>query len=150
MTQAKKDPVLLMVDDDDEDIYLTKRAFCHQQDDLIFKSVHSGSEMFDYLYCRGKFEHNDALLQPDVILLDINIPRENGFTTLEKLRADERFSNLPVSMLTTSSATHDIQKAYQLGANSYICKSVSAQGMEDVAQHFCGYWFRFAKLPIAA
>ena len=150
MMQSKKSPVLLMVDDDDEDIYLTKRAFSSQQEGLIFNSVHSGSQMFDYLYCRGEFENNDSLLLPDVILLDINIPRENGFTILEKLRADERFSNQPVSMLTTSSATHDVQRAYQLGANSYICKSVSTQGMEDVAKHFCGYWFGFAKLPLAA
>jgi len=140
-----------MVDDDEEDVYLTKRAFCLHQDGLVFNSVSSGTKMFDYLYCRGEYESNEPLThQPDVILLDINIPKEAGFKVLEKLRSDERFSTLPVSMLTTSSATHDIEKAYRLGANSYICKSVSKQGMEEVANQFCEYWFRFAKLPVAA
>jgi len=146
MPQIKRKPILLMVDDDDEDIYLTRRAFCSYREDLIFNSVHSGSEMFDYLYAS---ENNAKNPLPDVILLDINIPRENGHTVIEKLRADEQFNHLPVTMLTTSSSAHDIKKAYQSGASSYICKSVSTQGMQSVAMHFCDYWFGFAKLPIA-
>ena len=150
MAQSKKNPVLLMVDDDDEDIYLTRRAFCIYQSDLIFNSVHSGVEMFDYLNGRGEFADSDLHPIPDVILMDINIPKVNGFALLEKLRADADFSHLPVVMLTTSSAAHDIRKAYHLGASSYLCKSVSSQEMQDVASQFCNYWFSFAKLPRAA
>jgi len=139
-----------MVDDDDEDIYLTRRAFCNHQSNLIFNSVYSGAEMFDYLHCRGEFEGNTEELLPDVILMDINIPQINGFVILEQLRADPLFAHLPVTMLTTSSAAHDIQRAYQVGASSYICKSVSSQGMQDVATRFCDYWFGFAKLPMAS
>lgn len=139
-----------MVDDDDEDIYLTKRAFCSYQSDLIFNSVHSGAELFDYLNRRGKFSNEVEAYLPDAILLDINIPKENGFTILEKLSSDNKFSVIPVTMLTTSIAAHDIQNAYKLGANSYLCKSVSSQGMQDVAKQFCDYWFGFAKLPIAS
>lgn len=149
MKLKNKTPILLMVDDDDEDIYLTQRAFCDHRDDLIFKSVSNGSELFDYLYCRGKFENNGEADLPDIILLDINIPKENGFEILEKLRADDQYGHLPVSMLTTSSAIPDVRKAYKMGASSFICKSVSSQGMKDVASQFCNYWFSFAVLPSA-
>jgi len=144
MNTQKKNPVILMIDDDDEDIYLTKRAFCESREDLIFKSVQTGDDLFDYLYSRGEFV--DAIT-PDVILLDINIPKENGFEILARLRQDETYGHLPVSILSTSSANHDIAKAYKLGANTFITKSVSMQEMQDVAKHFCEYWFDFARLP---
>jgi len=149
MHTPKKNPVILMVDDDDEDIYLTRRAFCESREDLIFKSVQNGAALFDYLNCRGEFADNGDVVMPDVVLLDINIPKENGFEILRKLRQDEQFGHLPVSMLTTSTAEHDICQAYRLGASSFICKSVSAKGMKEVANHFCEYWFNFAKLPTA-
>jgi len=149
MPQARKKPVLLMVDDDEEDIYLTRRAFLNYSSDLIFNSVHSGTDMFDYLLRRGEFENNDEFFLPTVILLDINMPRENGYAVLRQLR-DSEFAYLPVSILTTSSANHDVKKAYQCGASTYICKSVSKQGMEDVAKQFCDYWLDFAKLPNVA
>lgn len=147
MFTPKKNPVLLMVDDDDEDIYLTKRAFCDQRDDLTFRSVRDGSELFDYLNCRGKFDGNDQKDRPDIVLLDINIPKDNGFVILEKLRNDPQYGHLPVSMLTTSAAAHDVRKAYQLGASSFICKSVNPGDMKEVAGRFCDYWFGFAQLP---
>lgn len=140
-------PVLLMVDDDDEDIYLTKRAFCARQTNLQFQSVQNSSDLFDYLYNRGEFGDKEVFCIPDVILLDINIPKQNGFTILENLRKDSSYSHIPVVMLTTSSANHDIQKAYQLGANSFISKTVSLDGMTEVADKFCSYWFNFNRLP---
>lgn len=138
-----------MVDDDDEDIYLTRRAFLNHRSDLIFNSVHSGAEMFDYLSRCGKSDNDDEHFLPTVILMDINMPRENGYAVLRQLRASE-FAYLPVSILSTSSAIHDINKSYQCGASTYICKSVSKQGMQDVAKQFCNYWLEFAKLPEAA
>lgn len=147
MHNPKLNPVILMVDDDDEDIYLTQRAFCETREDLVFKSVQDGAALFDYLNCRGEYENNSEKDMPDVILLDINIPKENGFEILAKLREDEKHGHLPVSMLTTSTAEHDICKAYKLGASSFICKSISAKGMKDVANNFCNYWFNFARLP---
>ena len=150
MPQAKKQPTILMLDDDNEDIYLTRRAFCNYRKDLIFNGVHCSSKMFDYLNCRGEFKENGPEHSPDIILLDINLPKENGFAILEKLRTDKQFGHIPVTMLTTSIACRDIQTAYSLGASSYICKSVSSKGMQEVAQQFCDYWFGFAKLPLAS
>lgn len=149
MDLPKKNPVLLMVDDDDEDIYLTRRAFREHREDLIFRSVQNGAELFDYLNCTGDYENNSPADMPDIILLDINIPKENGFDILKRLKEDGQHGHLPVTMLTTSSATHDVCKAYKLGASSFICKSITANGMKEVAHQFCEYWFNFAKLPTA-
>ena len=136
-----------MVDDDREDIYLTKRAFCAKNSNLEFRSVQSGNDLFDYLNCRGEYAGHSIADMPDVILLDINIPRENGFALLEKIKADTRYSHLPVSMLTTSKSSSDVHKAYQLGASSFICKSTSADGMRKIADIFCAYWLSLAELP---
>lgn len=138
-----------MVDDDDEDIYMTRRAFCSHQSNLLFDCAHSGAEMFDYLHARGEYASRNIESPPGVILLDINIPKENGFAILQQLR-DSEFSHIPVTIHTTSSAANDIQKAYQLGACSYICKSASLQGGQEVAKQFCDYWFGVARLPIAS
>jgi len=140
-------PVILMVDDDAEDIYLTKRAFCKHRENLVFVSVQTGADMFDFLRCSGKFSENTEKTVPNIILLDVNIPKENGFEVLEKLRADKELGHLPVCMLTTSAAPHDVQKAYRLGANSYVRKSVSAAEMKKIAENFCTYWFDFVSLP---
>lgn len=140
-------PKILMVDDDAADIYLTKRAFSKQRDGLIFAGVQNSAELFDYLYCKGLYSDNSASDIPDIILLDVNIPKENGFEILVRLRTDEKFGHLPICMLTTSAAPHDVQKAYKLGANSYLTKSVSASGMKEIAEDFCRYWFDFVKIP---
>jgi len=147
MHWSNRNPVVLMVDDDDEDIYLTQRAFTQYREELVFKSVKDGEALFDYLNFLGEYANNEECDYPDVILLDINIPKENGFEILKRLRGDEKHGHLPVTMLTTSSAVHDVRKAYQLGASSFISKSVDAQGMKAVARQFCEYWLDFARIP---
>lgn len=148
MQQAlKKSPVLLMVDDDREDIYLTKRAFCNHDNRIIFKSVQSGGGLFDYLNCREAYKENTAIDKPDIILLDINIPKQNGFEVLEQLRQEEQHNQIPVSILSTSNSARDIEKAYKHGASSFICKSPSAAGMKNIAEIFCSYWFNLVELP---
>lgn len=142
MNQLRKNPpILLMVDDDREDIYLTKRAFCGHNDQLVFKSVKNGDELFDYLN-----QPDDKQDIPDVILLDINIPKQNGFALLEQLKSEAKHRHIPVCMLTTSNSPRDVNQAYALGASSFICKSPSAAGMKTIAEVFCGYWFNLVEL----
>lgn len=142
-------PVLLMVDDDEEDIYLTRRAFCAQREDLIFSSVQNNEDLFDYLYCRRKFAHISSDHLPDIILLDINIPKVDGYEILKNIRSDAEFRHVPVVMLSTSIASSDIRKAYRLGANSFITKSVSVSEMQKIAELFCRYWFSLNHHPRA-
>jgi len=140
-------PVLVMVDDDEEDVYLTKRAFKNYYPELVFYSVADGSELFDYLDKHGDYKEIPPNQAPAVVLLDINIPRENGVEMLKRLKDHPDYMHLPVVMLTTSTSENDVRKAYGLGASSYICKSVNAVEMKKVAEKFCDYWFGFAKVP---
>lgn len=136
-----------MVDDDDEDIYLTRRAFCAADQNLVFNSVKNKVDFFDYLYCRASFNKLTRTSVPDVILLDVNIPKTGGHEILHSLRADTRFGHLPVVILSTSAAKHDIRRAYELGANSFITKQSSVDGMRKLAEQFCQYWFTCNQLP---
>jgi len=149
MTNQRKNikPILVMVDDDAEDVYLIERAFCAEHEELVFNSVSSGDELFDYLNHSGQYSELSDQEVPSLILLDINIPRENGFDILQKIKADPQHKHLPVVMLTTSNSESDVQKAYALGANSYLCKSIDASQMKAVAAQFIDYWFRLARVP---
>ena len=140
-------PVMLMVDDDEQDIYFTRRAFLSEMPELIFDSVSNGAELFDYLNREGKYRDIPHRSTLPVLLLDINMPRENGFDILRKLRKDPDHYSLGVVMLSTSVSEVDISNAYAAGANSYICKSINANGMKTIATCFCEYWFGLAKLP---
>jgi len=140
-------PVLLMVDDDEEDVYLTKRAFCSYSNKLEFRSVPDGEQLFDYLERHGEFQEIGNEKTPLVILLDINMPRENGFELLARLKSSPDHRHLPVIMLTTSCTESDVRKAYGLGASSYVCKSVNAAEMKKVAAKVCDFWFDFARVP---
>lgn len=144
MNIREKPALLLIVDDDKEDIYLTEKAFNAHRPDVIFRSVQSAGELFEYLDNASSNGGPSEL--PAVILLDINIPMENGFTILQRLKSHEEFGHIPVCMFTTSAAPQDIKKAYQLGASSFVCKSVSAKGMKELVEQFCSYWFDLAKL----
>ena len=135
-----------MVDDDTDDIYLTKRAFCGFLTNLLFHGVQNNQQLFDYLYQRSAF--SDPLLypRPDAILLDINIPKTNGYDILRNIRTDPRYSYLPVVVMSSSNAPSDIMNAYRMGANSYLTKSSSTEGMKQIAAQFCNYWFSFNTL----
>ena len=141
-------PVILMVDDDQEDVYLTKRAFSKQDRELKFDSVSNGAQLFDYLGHKRLCTASDVNHSPSIILLDINIPNENGFEILRKLKQNSQHSHIPILMYSTSSADSDIRKAYQLGASSYITKTMKE--MNALAEQLCIYWFGFTYLPSAA
>ena len=138
---------VLMVDDDEEDIYATKRAFRHGKFANEFRYVKTGAALFDYLENKGEFGDEAANPRPHIILLDINMPAMNGFEVLEKLRADDRYRKIPVVMLTTSSEDDDVVASYDKGVNSYISKPVDVDGMMNIARKFEDYWFELVRLP---
>lgn len=146
--QSDFEPVIvLMVDDDKEDIYATKRAFADGKIANDFRYVMDGFELFDYLENRGAYSDGVANPAPHIILLDINLPKKSGLEILAELRLDDRYRQIPVVVLTTSDNDSDILGSYDRGANSFITKPVSVTGMLDIAQHFENYWFQLVKIP---
>ena len=139
--------VVLMVDDDEEDAYLARRAFGAHTAVDAFRHVGDGASLFAYLRNEAPYADPIDCPRPGLILMDINMPRENGFELLRRLRADERTGAIPVIMLSTSTADDDIGEAYRLGANSFIGKPMSAHAMRDVARHVDAFWFEVARTP---
>ena len=135
---------LLMAEDDTEDQMLVKEAF--QASHLVNRLdiVENGDELMDYLYHRGA--HQDAKM-PDIILLDLNMPRKDGREALVEIKANPELKHIPVIVLTTSSADEDIVASYDLGVNSYIQKPVTFEKLVDVVTALGNYWFKIVKLP---
>jgi CheY-like chemotaxis protein len=139
---------ILMADDDPDDCLLVRKAFKTSKlcNDLRF--VNDGEDLMDYLYRRGKYKEPDQAPRPGLILLDLNMPRKDGREALKEIRADATLREIPVIVLTTSKDEEDILRSYNLGANSYITKPVSFEGLVDVIKSLGKYWFEIVELPI--
>ena len=147
MTEQTGRPiVILMADDDPDDVLLTREAL--EESDVFFQfhSVADGAELLAYL------RHEDAYSalappRPDLVLLDLNMPRVGGITALSAIKQDPALRSLPVVILTTSVADEDIARTYDLGAASYIAKPASLSGMVEMMKSLGKYWFEVVMLP---
>lgn len=116
---------ILLAEDDDGHAILIKDALSENGLLNRIDHVRDGKEALDYLYGCNGFESDGQPRKPDVILLDINMPRVDGFEVLETIKRDDKFKNIPVIMLTTTDNQREIDRSYKLGANSYITKPVA-------------------------
>jgi len=121
MTSAGRAIEILLVEDDPGDELITREAFEHNKLKNNLNVAHDGEEGLDYLYKRGPFQ--DAV-RPDLILLDLNLPKYDGRQLLEQVKSDPDLARIPIVVLTTSSAEEDILRSYQLHANAYVTKPV--------------------------
>jgi len=133
-------PVIVIVDDDPEDVYMMKRAILHYRKDVICDSVSSGAELFDYLNCSGQYRNRSSKQAPRVILLDVNMPSQNGFEVLNQLRNDPVNGCASVIIFTTSDSKDDLLSACKAGANSYIRKPSNLNDMREIAEKMCDFW----------
>jgi CheY-like chemotaxis protein len=141
---------ILMADDDPDDCLLVSKAFKASRlcNDLRF--VSDGEELMEYLYQRGKYKDPGQAPRPGLILLDLNMPRKDGREALKEIKADPDLREIPVVVLTTSKDEEDVLKSYGLGANSYITKPVTFEGLVDVVKSLGKYWFEIVELPLEA
>ena len=141
--------IILLVEDNPDDIKLTQRAFKKSKfsDKIILEVVNNGYAALDFLFGQGAYIYRNTKLMPVVILLDLNLPKMNGFQVLERIRADERTKLIPVIILTSSKEEMDIKKAYTLGANSYILKPIDFKKFIDIAKQMGLYWVILNELP---
>ncbi len=134
------EPMLLLVEDNPSDEELTLRALTKQKilNDIFV--VRDGVEALEFLFGEGKHADRDMSRQPDVILLDLKLPRLGGLEVLQRIRADERTKMLPVVVLTSSSQDEDIISSYRLGANSYVRKPVKFADFTEAVRQLGVYW----------
>ena len=137
---------LLLVEDNEDDIVLIEEAFAESKlMNLIFK-VRDGEEALAYLRQEGQYTHRR---RPGLVLLDINMPKKNGFEVLQAMKADPLLQSLPVVMLTTSDREDDIVRSYTHGACSYIRKPMSLEQFVQVVKDFELYWTMVSRVPQA-
>ena len=142
-----KTKTILLVEDNADDVELTLRAFNKNRLANPVVVVSDGVEALEYLDGTGKFAGRDPGLLPQVILLDLKMPRLSGLEVLKRIRADERFKLLPVVILTSSSEETDIMKAYQGGANSFVRKPVNFDEFLDATKQLLMYWLLLNEPP---
>jgi two-component system response regulator len=142
--------VILLVEDNADDEALTMRAL--RKNNITNKIVvaRDGVEALDYLFGTGMYAGRDTSMQPELILLDLKLPKIDGFEVLQKLRADPRTKLLAVVILTSSKEQQDVANGYGLGANSYVRKPVDFQQFVDAVLQLGLYWLVLNERPDAA
>jgi two-component system response regulator len=135
---------ILLVEDSPTDVLLAREALEHAKVLNNLQVVSDGVEAIAYLRHEGKYA--DAV-RPDLILLDLNLPRKDGREVLSEIKSDENLKRLPVVVLTTSKAEEDILRAYGLHANCYVTKPVDFDQFADVVKAIETFWFTVVALP---
>jgi CheY-like chemotaxis protein len=135
---------VLLVEDDPGDVLMTQEAFEDHKVSNRLTVVSDGAEALAYLRREGVYV--DAV-RPDLILLDLNLPRRDGREVLEEVKQDEELGQIPVVVLTTSSADEDILRSYQLHANAYVTKPVDFERFIDVIRKIDQFFVTVVKLP---
>lgn len=148
MKRSPHVPLILLVEDNRDDIDLTLRALKRHR--LLNQVVvaRDGVEALDFVFATGAHAGRDPQVLPQLILLDVNLPKLNGFEVLEKIREHPHTRNLPIVMLTSSEEDRDIDESYRRGANSYIQKPVSFEDFTRAVDHLGIYWLALNKAPV--
>jgi len=135
---------VLLVEDSPGDVRLTREAFRDANVSIKLHVAADGTEAMAFLRKEG--DHRDAP-RPDLILLDLNLPKMDGREVLAHIKADEGLKTIPTVILTTSEAESDIMKSYQLQANVYLSKPVQLEAFENLVKSINDFWLTKAKLP---
>ncbi len=138
---------ILMADDDPDDRLMARDAFAECALGNPLRFAEDGEELMAYLHRLGRYADQDAYPTPGLILLDLNMPKKDGREALREIKADPDLRRIPVVVLTTSKAEEDVARSYLDGANSFITKPASFEGLVDVVQSLGKYWLDTVDLP---
>ncbi|RAJ01625.1 CheY-like chemotaxis protein [Chitinophaga skermanii] len=138
---------ILVADDDADDRDMLLAAFTESNlpQQLIF--VENGEELMLYLRRKGKYRDEIAFPHPKLILLDLNMPKKDGREALEEIRADKHLKGLPIIVVTTSKEERDVERCYEIGANSFIIKPVTFSALLEFCSIISQYWFNLVEMP---
>jgi CheY-like chemotaxis protein len=139
--------VLLHVEDDPNDVLLLQRAFRKTNSQLTIQAVTDGDKAVNYLTGVGEFADREKFPLPNVVLLDLKMPRKSGLEVLEWIRKEQKVRRLIVIIFTSSKHDEDVNKAYDLGANSYLVKPVGFDMLVEVAKMIQQYWINTNERP---
>ncbi|MDX1692808.1 MAG: response regulator [Ketobacteraceae bacterium] len=149
MERTRGPIVILMAEDDPDDQLLAREALAESRVLNQLHVVNDGVELLEYLRHEGRYADSGAP-SPNIILLDLNMPRKDGRETLVELKSDPEFRRIPVVVLTTSKSEEDIVKSYKLGAASYLRKPVTFEGLVDLMTALGNYWVEIVEVPTTA
>ena len=138
---------VLFAEDDDNDSFFLERAFKQAKIANPLKRVNDGEEAIEYLSGHGKYSDREVFPLPCLLLLDLKMPRKNGFEVLQWIRAQPGLKRLPVVVLTSSREDPDINRAYDLAANTYLVKPVQFEGLVEMMKALTMYWLMLAEKP---
>lgn len=141
---------ILLVEDNGSDAELALHALKKSKLANSICHVHDGEEALDFLFCRGKFQNRHFEGAPNLVLLDLKLPKVDGLQVLQTLKSDPRTKPIPVIILTSSKEERDLVNSYQLGVNSYIQKPVDFSQFQEVVRHLGMYWLLMNSKPPAA
>ena len=142
-----KRTVVIIAEDDPDDRLLIRDAIKEASDRAEIHFVNDGAEMLDYLHHRGRFHLAGNAPLPELILLDLNMPRKGGMEVLEEIKRDPVLRSIPVVVLTTSRSPEQVTRSYELGGNGYITKPNSYTELVQVMKTLDSYWFGTVELP---
>ena len=138
---------ILLVEDNPDHAMLTRRVL---EDYKVANEVHlveNGADALDYVYRRGQYSNGKNAPRPGLILLDVKLPKVDGFEVLRQLKTDPEYSSIPVVMLTTSSHDEEVARGYADGANSYVTKPVRFDEFAEKVKNIGLYWGLISSLP---
>jgi len=138
---------ILMAEDDDNDVFFLERAFKQAQVANPLHRVKDGEEALAYLKGEGTYASREKFPLPHLMLLDLKMPRKNGFEVIQWIRQQPGLKRMPLVVLTSSKEDPDVNRAYELGANTYLVKPVKFEGLVDMMRALNLYWLIMAETP---
>ncbi|MFT3895659.1 MAG: response regulator [Anaerolineales bacterium] len=139
--------MILLVEDNPDDEALTLRALKKNNIGNQLHVVRDGAEALEFIFCTGAYAHRDPRDTPQVILLDLKLPKVDGLEVLRQIRADERTQRQPVVILTSSTEQQDLVRSYNLGVNSYVRKPVDFNEFIEAVRQLGLYWLVLNEVP---
>ncbi|MFZ2293973.1 MAG: response regulator [Polaromonas sp.] len=144
LSKQGREAVVLLVEDNADHAFLTREAFEEAQQKVNLQHVDNGEKCLAYLRRQAPYE---TAPRPDLILLDIHMPRMNGYEVMEAIHRDDALRGIPVVVLTTSATSLDVNRMYQLGCNSYLVKPGDFYIFTEAIRQLAQYWFNLVVLP---
>jgi CheY-like chemotaxis protein len=144
---SAENPTVLLVEDNPDDVLLTRRAFAKANFPVPLEVVSDGEEALGYLQGAGTYSDRERFPLPMLLLLDLKLPRRSGFEVLEWLRGQPGLRRIPVVVLTSSGQSPDVNRAFDLGANSYLVKPVRLEDLVNLVKTLNLYWLLLNEKP---